>query len=214
LGVEKQIDDLKIALKNLTFSDDLEQDTIDILHKKMDLVRETLNDIGFILQKEAVDEEKVSEITEEVRRQIVDNPLFEGVPTEKISQIADSVIKKSDKHVLTSEDFDEEILQLIRQLSDSELVKTAYTESEVEQVGFGITRGHGPQAKTKGKEVLTDIVKTPIGREEALTKAIERVRSDRDLMLKHLYDYYEINEPEDEEQLESEETGKDDDELP
>jgi hypothetical protein len=210
LGAE-QIDQLKQVLEQVKFSDNLDQDTLDIITKKIDLVRDTLNDIGFILEKEAVDDKKLSEIKVEILRQLNDSPLYEGLSTDSVDKIADAIVKSADKHVLTSEDFDEEILTLLRKLSDEDLMKAAYTDADIEQVGFSVVRVHGPQAMTRGKEALMDIVRTPIGREEALNKAIERIRNDEELMLKYLLDYYEVGgessdetdeEPESEEEAE------------
>jgi len=162
-----------------------------------------LFDLGVSLEKKASDDTKVDHIQTDLRSQMEASPVFEGLSPELLTTLAESALE-SGKGVITEEQLADFVVHQLREMSDEDLLGLAYTPDEIQSVGQSVVRAPA-QAFPRGKQIITEMMNTPVGREEAVTRAENVIRGDRDLTVEYLKAYYDVFDNEDLEPSDGEE---------
>jgi len=130
----------------------------------------------------------------DILARIDESSVYAGLTAEEKEVVAGRIIESSDKKVLSPAEFSEYVLSRLREKSDEELTKIAYSAQDISSLGKAVTEGVQPDLVfyEAGLEVANNFVKTPSGREEALTRGQNRVSKDPKASKAFLKAYYAL----------------------
>lgn len=151
-------------------------------------IESVLWNLGVALEKYVTDESKLADISADLLAKIQRNSLFEDLSREEQEEFAKLALQ-SGRGVPDREEFTLFVQKELRELDAEQLLAEAYTPQDIEAVGMSVTKSE-PQAYPRGKTILLEILQTPMGRDEAIVKAMGTALEDPDTRHRYLKDFF------------------------
>lgn len=191
VGKYKDAFDSLNALKSSLSSFSLEafpEPLVQLAESSKSKIESVLWNLGVALEKLATDEEKLANISADLLAKIEKSTLFKGFSTDKLQEFA-LLALKSGRGVPSRDEFALFVQQELRKLDAPELLAEAYTQEDIRAVGNSVTKSDA-QAYPRGEKILLEILETPLGRDEALVKALNLALNEQDRKADYLARFF------------------------
>jgi hypothetical protein len=190
----KSITDLKPAVYELekeagrTMPDEIRDSVVQSIRE----IRDAVNKTASLIEKHYRDEELLANMKKNLERDMKKEPIYDGLTREMKDAVMESVIGDPEINLINEGEFKEFVLDQLKTGTPEILIKTAYSKNSIIELGDAVAaRGAGQNDKyAAGMGVLSDMVKTPTGREDALSQGVARALSDPTIRRHYLNLYY------------------------
>ena len=150
-----------------------------------------------VIDKHYSDERTLDLIEKDLEKRIAEEPIYEGIPTDKKDEMIEKIIASPDVQLINEEELKEYISGYLKSLATDELITKSYGKQDIINLGESVTNDSASETRKydAGVNVLRDMVETPTGREDALTFGLKRLMEDSASRLHHIYMYYGMEKP-------------------
>lgn len=153
---------------------------------------DSLSKLALAIEKAFQDDELSNQLLTEILSKVNGSDVYNVLSDKEKTEVASRIVESADRQVLTKVEFSQYVTDRLRELSDDDLAKAAYSRRDITSLGQAVTEGIQPEQVyyEAGFEVVRNFVQTPSGRDEALSKAGRRIvesPSDSRKMLKLYY---------------------------
>lgn len=196
MSILTQINNLKIMLKNIDAGiPSLPKELQTIIEKDSKTLRDLVNTMGGAIEKYYKDQRNLKKMSQDLLNEMNESDIYKGLTARQKQAIVEKIISDADLVLLNAEDlrlFVRDKLQT--EDDDDNLIKKAYSKKDIIHLGDAVAP-HGSSEVVKydaGFKILRDMMKTPMGRKDAITHGIKRLLSNATTVQYYLMLYYGI----------------------
>ena len=195
MSVLEKINNLKGFLTGLDREIDVLPDELVLnIDKDLKNLRNIVNTIGGTVEKYFKDQRNFSEMEKKFLFKMKDFEIYKGLTDKQKSAITKKIINDVNLILIGPEDLKEFIGDKLKTDSAENLIKRSYSKKDIIHLGESVTSSDTSEIVKydAGMTILIDMVKTPIGREDALSHGIKRLMSNKTTLHYYLLLYYGV----------------------
>jgi hypothetical protein len=192
-NILEQINKLKVSLKSLSESTgDLPDEIKPQVDMNFKTIRELLNTTGVIVEKHFKDQKTADVMSKELLDKMDTLEIYKGFSTEKKEDIVEKIVDDKDLVLLDIEGLHKFVEDKLKTEDDEALIRKAYNKKDILKLGEAVTKSNASEVMKydAGMKVLTDMVKTPTGRKDAIAYGIRRLMGNTTTVQYYLLLYY------------------------
>jgi len=194
LGILEKLNNLKSLLKDVSDGTDTLPDEIrPEIEENFKVIRTMVNTAGGIIEKYFKDQRTVDKMRNELSQRMNELEIYKGLTDKNKKAIIEKVINDKDMVLVGTEELSAFIKDKLKTSSVDNLVKQAYSKKDIINLGDAVSNPESSEVVKydAGMDVLRDMVKTPVGREDAITHGIKRLMGNSTSLQYYLMMYYQ-----------------------
>jgi hypothetical protein len=195
LSVLAKINNLKGFLTNLEGDvDTLPDELIETIAKDLKNLRNIVNTVGGTIEKYFKDQRSFSEMEKKILNKMQDFEIYKGLSDTQKSAISKRIINDANLVLIGPDDLKEFIQDKLQTDSAENLIRRAYSKKDIIHLGESVTSPNSSEVVKydSGMNILKDMVKTPTGREDAISHGIKRLMGNKTTLHYYLLLYYGV----------------------
>lgn len=194
MGILEKLNNLKSLLKDVSDGTDTLPDEIrPEIEENFKVIRTMVNTAGGIIEKYFKDQRTVDKMRNELSQRMNELEIYKGLTDKNKKAIIEKVINDKDMVLVGTEELSAFIKDKLKTSSVDNLVKQAYSKKDIINLGDAVSNPESSEVVKydAGMDVLRDMVKTPVGREDAITHGIKRLMGNSTSLQYYLMMYYQ-----------------------
>ena len=193
MGVLEKLNNIKVLLKDISL-DEVPEKVRPEISENLHLIRETINNTGTMVEKYFRDKRNVSTMIKDIRSKMDKIDIYKGLSEKQKSTITDKIISGNDLVLISKDELREFIEDKLKTDSVDNLIKKGYSKKDIMNLGEAVNPPNSNEIVNydSGFSILQDMVKTPTGREDAITHGIQRLMGDANTLHHYMMLYFGV----------------------
>lgn len=193
MGALEKLNNIKVLLKDVAL-DEVPEEIRPEVSENLSLIRETINNTGTMVEKYFRDKRSITQMIKDIRSKMEKIDIYKGLNEKQKSAITDKIISGNDLVLISKDELREFIGDKLKTDSVDNLIKKGYSKKDIMKLGESVSPHDSNEIVNydSGFSILQDMVKTPTGREDAISHGIQRLMSDANTLHHYMMLYFGV----------------------
>lgn len=193
MGALEKLNNIKVLLKDVAL-DEVPEEIRPEVSENLTLIRETINNTGTMVEKYFRDKRNITQMIKDIRSKMDKIDIYKGLSEKQKSTITDKIISGNDLVLISKDELREFIEDKLKTDSVDNLIKKGYSKKDIMKLGESVNPPNSNEIVNydSGFSILQDMVKTPTGREDAISHGTQRLMSDTNTLHHYMLLYFGV----------------------